>query len=73
MSEKESIEHLPHRQLTTVTLTAEQFESLYMQPRTSGSTWLVGRVGNPTPLYVSFLFDCCTSTDKAVVAMRANL
>jgi len=46
------------RQLTTVTLTAEQFESLYMQPRDSRiSNSLVGRVGNPTPLGVSsFLF-----------------
>lgn len=54
------IESLPNggqqmNQLTTVTLTAEQFESLYMQPRaTAGSrNPLVGRVGNPTPLYAS--------------------
>ncbi|EJD05917.1 uncharacterized protein FOMMEDRAFT_26712 [Fomitiporia mediterranea MF3/22] len=53
-------EHISHgnqlpRQLTTVTLTAEQFESLYLQPRNSAGTKnaLVGKVGNPTPLGVS--------------------
>ena len=50
-------EHISHgnqlpRQLTTVTLTAEQFESLYLQPRSSAGAQnaLVGKVGNPTPL-----------------------
>lgn len=44
--------HVPKR-LQTVTLTAEQFESLYLQPRDPRITGgLASRVGNPTPLYV---------------------
>lgn len=40
-----------HRQLTTVTLTAEQFESLYLQPRDPNIIGgLAGRLGNPTAL-----------------------
>lgn len=39
------------RHLQTVTLTPEQFESLYMQPRDPRvSGGLATRVGNPTPL-----------------------
>lgn len=46
---------ISNRQLTTVTLTPEQFESLYLQPRNtsvrlSNGPGLAGRVGNPTPL-----------------------
>jgi len=42
------------RNLTTVTLTAEQFESLYMTPRDPRVTGgLASRFGNPTPLGVS--------------------
>lgn len=41
------------RQLTTVTLTAEQFESLYLQPRDPRmSESYTRQFGNPTPLYV---------------------
>ena len=41
------------KHLQTVTLTAEQFEALYMQPRDPRITGgLASRVGNPTPLYV---------------------
>lgn len=40
-----------HRQYTAVTLTAEQFESLYLQPRDPRMQGtLASRVGNPTPL-----------------------
>jgi len=43
-----------HRSLTTVTLTAEQFESLYLQPRDPRIVGgLAGRLGNPTALGVS--------------------
>jgi len=42
------------RQLTTVTLTPAQFESLYLQPRDARITGgLANMVGNPTPLGVS--------------------
>ncbi|KAL5530924.1 hypothetical protein ACEPAG_3800 [Sanghuangporus baumii] len=43
------------RQLTTVTLTPEQFESLYLQPRSSAGkrNVLVNNLGNPTPLGVT--------------------
>lgn len=49
--QKHRLEHVGERQFTAVTLTAEQFESLYLQPRdpyVQGS--LASRVGNPTPL-----------------------
>lgn len=37
--------------MTTVTLTAAQFEALYLQPQVAaGRSSLVGRVGNPSPL-----------------------
>ena len=68
---KHEIEHLSHssgehqaiqRQLTTVTLTAEQFESMYLQPRDSRmNNTLTSRVGNPTPLSVPVTF-CDSST-----------
>jgi len=38
-----------HRQMTTVTLSPEQFEMLYMQPKTAGAGANASRVGNPTP------------------------
>lgn len=42
-----------HRQLTTVTLTAKQFESLYLQPRDPRMEERYTRqFGNPTPLCV---------------------
>jgi len=42
------------RNLTTVTLTPEQFESLYLTPRDPRTTGnLASRFGNPTPLGVS--------------------
>lgn len=53
---KHDIEHVDDqnhikRSLTTVTLTPEQFESLYLQPRDARMTGtLASRVGNPTPL-----------------------
>lgn len=56
---KHDIEHISHsagsdrdnRNLTTVTLTPEQFESLYMQPRNPlMNEGLSRRFGNPTPL-----------------------
>jgi len=60
---KHDVEHIDQqnriqRQLTTVTLTPEQFESLYLQPRDARMTGtLASKVGNPTPLGVSsFLF-----------------
>jgi len=46
------------RQLTTVTLSPEQFEALYLQPRTASgvASTLAHRTGNPTPIgVVSFL------------------
>ncbi|KAH8117437.1 GPR1/FUN34/yaaH family-domain-containing protein [Phellopilus nigrolimitatus] len=50
----EQITHGVSRQLTTVTLSPEQFESLYLQPRrTVQPGGLASRVGNPTPLGVS--------------------
>ncbi|KAI5124524.1 hypothetical protein M0805_003048 [Coniferiporia weirii] len=60
-SKHDYVEHISHsspdhvsRQLTTVTLTPEQFESLYLQPRDSVYRGgLASRVGNPTPLGVS--------------------
>ena len=65
MSEGKSEHNALPRQLTTVTLTAEQFESLYLQPRSSAGAknTLVGNLGNPTPLYVQDYtkvrgFDC---------------
>ena len=52
MSHREDVEHNAGitRTLTTVTLTAEQFESLYLQPRLANRNSLVGRVGNAAPL-----------------------
>ncbi len=53
---KHDIEHIDQqnriqRQLTTVTLTPEQFESLYLQPRDARITGgLASKVGNPTAL-----------------------
>jgi len=44
--------HGIQRSLTTVTLTPEQFESLYLQPGPGRST-LVGRVGNAAPLGIT--------------------
>lgn len=43
---------VPPRHLTTITLTPEQFEALYLQPRASAgqANRLIGKVGNPTPL-----------------------
>jgi succinate-acetate transporter protein len=42
------------RQYTTVTLSPEQFESLYLQPKLAGNVnALAKRVANPTPLGVS--------------------
>jgi hypothetical protein len=42
------------RTLTTVTLTPEQFEKLYLQPKEARRSYpLAGAVGNPTPLYAS--------------------
>jgi len=41
------------RQLTTVTLSPEQFESLYLQPRMGGSGGLVRKVGNAAPLGIT--------------------
>jgi len=41
------------RQLTTVTLSPQQFESLYLQPRLAGRTNLVRQVANAAPLGVS--------------------
>jgi len=38
-----------HRQLTTVTLSPEQFETLYMQPKVAGANPYAASVGNPTP------------------------
>lgn len=38
-----------HRQMTTVTLSPEQFESLYLQPKNS-RTGLIKGFGNPTAL-----------------------
>jgi len=44
------------RQLTTVTLSPEQFETLYLQPKMNAGPGLTRSVGNPTPLGVtSFL------------------
>lgn len=37
---------------TTVTLSAEQFERLYLTPRTHRQTALTKKLGNPTPLWV---------------------
>jgi len=60
--QKHEIDHISHngdqngikRQLTTVTLTPEQFESLYLTPRDPNVRGgFEGRVGNPTPLGVS--------------------
>ena len=53
--QKHDIEHLSgstmQRQYTAITLTPEQFESMYMQPRNASmSSTLASRVGNPTPL-----------------------
>ncbi|KAL5529147.1 hypothetical protein ACEPAG_5121 [Sanghuangporus baumii] len=59
-TKNDDYEHVSHgnhvpRQLTTITLTPEQFESLYLQPRASAGAQnrLVGKVGNPTPLGIS--------------------
>ncbi|KAL5536547.1 hypothetical protein ACEPAF_369 [Sanghuangporus sanghuang] len=43
------------RQLTTVTLTPEQFETLYLQPRSGAGkrNLLVNKLGNPTPLGIA--------------------
>ncbi|KAL5513529.1 hypothetical protein ACEPAH_3928 [Sanghuangporus vaninii] len=43
------------RQLTTVTLTPEQFETLYLQPRSGAGkkNLLVNNLGNPTPLGIT--------------------
>lgn len=37
---------------THVTLSAEQFERLYLTPMTQRQSGLAKQVGNPTPLYV---------------------
>lgn len=61
---KQSVDHVDYasrdgvqqpvqRTMTTVTLTPEQFESLYLTPRNPNIRGdLASRVGNPTPLYV---------------------
>jgi hypothetical protein len=56
-SDKQSIEHHEQpafqgraRSLTTVTLTPEQFESLYLQPRNAARGDLASSFGNATPL-----------------------
>ena len=66
---KHDIEHYSHtsepmtRQLTTVTLSAEQFEQLYLQPMNNRNRgWLSDRVGNPTPLYANRNLHGLTST-----------
>ncbi|KAL5492940.1 hypothetical protein ACEPAI_4388 [Sanghuangporus weigelae] len=43
------------RQLTTVTLTSEQFQTLYLQPHSSAGkrNLLVNNLGNPTPLGIT--------------------
>ncbi|KAL5536559.1 hypothetical protein ACEPAF_381 [Sanghuangporus sanghuang] len=43
------------RQLTTVTLTPEQFDTLYLQPRSGAGkrNLLVNNLGNPTPLGIT--------------------
>lgn len=38
------------RTMTTVTLTPEQFEALYLQPKMAGQSDLVRRVANAAPL-----------------------
>ena len=44
-------EHHLNRSLTTITLSNEQFEQLYLQPRDARRSYtLAGIVGNPTPL-----------------------
>jgi len=55
--ERGSEEHALRKTLTTVTLTPEQFEMLYLQPRDARRQYkLAQTVGNPTPLGVtSFL------------------
>lgn len=40
------------RTMTTVTLTPEQFEALYLQPKTGVHNGLVRRVANAAPLSV---------------------
>jgi hypothetical protein len=37
---------------TTVTLSSEQFERLYLTPMTHRQTALTKKLGNPTPLWV---------------------
>jgi len=55
--ERGSDEHAQRKTLTTVTLTPEQFEMLYLQPRDARREYTLAKTfGNPTPLGVtSFL------------------
>lgn len=47
---------------TSVTLSPEQFEKLYLSPMMHRQGSLAKQVGNPTPLYVfSCVLYCCSS------------
>lgn len=52
---------------TSITLSAEQFERLYLSPMMHRQPTLAKNLGNPTPLYdliptlTKFLADCVTS------------
>ena len=54
-TEKFSTIHQPSRTISHITLSEEQWEKLYLTPKTHVSGQLRTTFGNPTPLYVSSL------------------